>query len=87
MQGLGLSVWLGVGGMIYTINKYIWDLPSSSKGGARVCPHALAFSLLILNQCEQQVGNIFFLFPFFFPSSSLRVGCMAERRLSLRELS
>lgn len=43
MCGLGLSVRLGVGGMVYTINKCIWDLPSS-KGGAGACPHALAFS-------------------------------------------
>lgn len=37
-----------VGGMFHTVNKCVWDLPSSSKGVAAVCPYALAISLMIL---------------------------------------
>lgn len=51
----------GVGGMVYTIHKCSSGLPCSS-GGARACPHALAFSRLMVTK----VSSRWEMFSFFF---------------------
>lgn len=72
----------GVGGMVRTINKCIRESALLFQKRCRSVPTGTHMSSTDANRCKQQVGKYF-----FSSSSSLRVGCAAERHLSPRELS